>query len=73
MFEHFSDEYCLPEENNVIIDFSDSRKRFEQFMFGEEGSDLHSKINCGDISANAFARKVWLACEESIKNKIGQV
>jgi hypothetical protein len=36
---------------------------FEAFMFSERGCELHSMINTSDISANAFAREVWQACE----------
>jgi len=44
----------------------DERKSFEAFMFGERGCELHSMINCSDISANAFAWEVWQAARYTI-------
>jgi len=44
----------------------DERKEFEAFMFGPEGHELHSQINSSQMSANAFAWRVWQAARSTI-------
>jgi hypothetical protein len=48
------------------------RQKFEEFMFSEKGCELHSKMNCSDISANAFAYEVWLACSAQKEAELKQ-
>ena len=44
----------------------DERKEFEAFMFGPEGHELHGKINSAQMSANAFAWRIWQAARSTI-------
>jgi len=48
-------------------------KAFEEFMFSEHGCDLHSKINCGDISAKRYAREVWQAATAESAARIAEL
>jgi hypothetical protein len=45
----------------------EQRKRFNRFMFGSVGHNLHSMINSGECSANWFAFEIWKACEANLE------
>lgn len=42
---------------------NDNSREASAFIFSERGCELHNKINCGEISANALMREVWQAAE----------
>jgi hypothetical protein len=43
----------------------ETRKSFEEFMFGPDGHRMNSMVNSGEMSVNRFGWEVWQAAISS--------